>query len=247
MINPFAHRKILKKGKPGRARITAFAMPERGASSQNIPMTLEVHVEGLSPYEVEDQWMVSSKDTLGFGLEVPVKVDPDKPEKVAIDWGAAREERKGEKAAREASLASQPAVGGSVAIQDPMAAAGLAGALGGLGGQAAGGATPVVDARNDPQLRAKLEQLLGRPLEPGTEQTIDVSTDPAMAARIMAVVQQHQAEIAAGAAAGAQSGAASGGGDDALSKLERLAKLRDSGALTDSEFDQEKRQLLDEL
>ena len=86
-----------------------------------------------------------------------------------------------------------------------------------------------------------------RDLEPGTEQTIDVSTDPAMAARIMAVVQQHQAEIAAGAAAGAQSGAASGGGDDALSKLERLAKLRDSGALTDSEFDQEKRQLLDEL
>ena len=42
-------------------------MPERG-TSQNIPMTLEVHVEGLSPYEVEDQWMVSRKDTLGFGL-----------------------------------------------------------------------------------------------------------------------------------------------------------------------------------
>ena len=128
MINPFAHRKILKKGKPGRARITAFAMPERGASSQNIPMTLEVHVEGLSPYEVEDQWMVSGKDTLGFGLEIPVKVDPNKPEKVAIDWGAAREERKGEKAPRRPFAAnactpsrspgSRPLAGSSTSRKD---------------------------------------------------------------------------------------------------------------------------------
>jgi hypothetical protein len=251
MINPFTHRKILKKGKPGRARITAFAMPERGASSQNIPMTLEVHVEGLSPYEVEDQWMVSSKDTLGFGLEIPVKVDPDKPEKVAIDWQAAREERQGEKAARKESLASQPAVGSQPsvgapsAIQDPMAAAGLAGALGSVGGQpAAGGGSQVVDARNDPELRAKLEQVVGHSLEPGTEQAIDVSKDPAMAAKIMQVVQQHQMgqAAAAGGVAGAQAA-----GDDALSKLERLAKLRDSGALTDSEFEQEKRQLLDDI
>jgi len=233
MLNPLTHRKILKKGKPGRARITAFAMPERGASSQNLPMTLEVHVEGLSPYEVEDQWMVSRKDTLGFGMEVPVKVDPDKPQRVAIDWKSARAERSGEKDARREALASQPPVG-----------------AGGPAAAAAPGQVGSVDARNDPELRAKLEQVIGRKLEPGTEQTIDTSNDPALAARIMQVVQQHAAEKAAGAtgaAGAAASDQATGAGGDALSKLERLAKLRDAGALTDAEFNEEKRQLLDEI
>lgn len=35
-----------------------------------------------------------------------------------------------------------------------------------------------------------------------------------------------------------------GGGDDALAQLERLAKLRDSGVLTDAEFDQQKARIL---
>jgi len=222
MINPFTHRKILKKGKPGRARITSFAMPERGARSQNLPITLEVHVEGLSPYVVEDQWMVSSRDTLGFGLEIPVKVDPDKPDRVAIDWESAREERESEQQARQAALASQPPVG--------------------AGDGAAQGMTPTIDARNDPELRAKLEQVIGRPLEPGTEQTIDTSSDPALAIRIMQVVQQHQAEKATAAAQAPPPADA-----DALSRLERLAKLRESGALTEAEFEAEKRQLLDEI
>lgn len=34
-------------------------------------------------------------------------------------------------------------------------------------------------------------------------------------------------------------------GDDRLTRLERLTELRDSGALTDAEFDQEKRRILD--
>lgn len=29
-------------------------------------MTLQVHVEGLTPFEVEDQWMVKAKDTEGL-------------------------------------------------------------------------------------------------------------------------------------------------------------------------------------
>lgn len=218
MLNPLTHRKILKKGIPGRASITAFTMPERGASTQNIHMTLEVHAEGLSPYEVEDQWLVSSKDTLGFGLEVPVKVDPGKPDRVAIDWKAARAERAADKASRQAALASQP----------PVSAAGV------------GGASQVVDARNDPELRAKLERVVGRKLEPGSQETIDVSTDPALAARIAEVVQQHAIEGARDGAAPQPSAAA----DDPLAKLERLAKLRESGALTEAEFEQQKRNLL---
>ncbi len=221
MINPLTHRKILKKGRPGRARITAMQTPERNAGSQNLRLTLEVYVEGLSPYEVEGQWMVSRKDTLGFGIEVPVKVDADKPDRVAIDWEAARVERANEKQTRREQLAAQPPVG----------------AAAGVGGQ------QVVDARNDPELRAKLEQVVGHSLEPGTEQSIDVSGDPAMAARIMQVVQEHTAAKGqTGAATGATGAAA-----DPLEKLERLAKLRESGALSEAEFEQEKRELLGEI
>lgn len=35
------------------------------------------------------------------------------------------------------------------------------------------------------------------------------------------------------------------GGDDLIAELERLAKLRDSGALTDAEFEQQKARVLD--
>lgn len=274
MLNPFTHRKILKKGTPGRATIIAMSMPERGASSQNIPMTLQVSVEGLAPYEVEDQWMVSSKDTLGFGVQLPVRVDPDKPDRVAIDWEAARAEQAEETRQRRESLAAQGPVGGSGApgtpgatpppggtVQDPLAGAAGAAGLGGLGGLAGmmgagmqagqGNVEPMIDMRNDPELRAKLEAILGRKLTPGTSERIDTSNDPALAMRIMQAIQQHAAEKASGAAgaAGAEAAqpAAEAGPDDAISKLERLAALHTAGALTDAEFQREKKQLLGEI
>ena len=51
----------------------------------------------------------------------------------------------------------------------------------------------------------------------------------------MEMAQQHMGQMP---------GAASAGGDDRVSQLERLAKLRDSGALTDAEFEAEKAKLL---
>lgn len=257
MLNPFTHRRILKKGTPGTARIVSMSMPHAGASLQNIAMTLQVFVEGMAPYEVEDQWMVNRKDTLGFGMELPVRVDPDKPQKVAIDWEAARAQHHADTAARREALAAQGPVGsqaaagaaGAEAIQDPLAGGaaasglgGLAGMLGGTGQVQAAGATPTIDMRNDPELRAKLEQVLGRKLTPGTSETIDTSSDPALAMQIMQVVQQHHLEKAGMAQPQPEAGS-----DDALSKLERLAKLRDSGALTDAEFEAEKKQLLEDI
>ncbi len=47
----------------------------------------------------------------------------------------------------------------------------------------------------------------------------------------------------AGSASPAPAPAAGGGGDH-LADLERLAKLRDSGALTDAEFEQQKAKIL---
>ena len=84
--------------------------------------------------------------------------------------------------------------------------------------------------------------MLGRELTPGTSEHIDTSNDPALAMQIMQVVQQHNLEKAGMGQPGAQP--AAGAGDDSISKLERLSALRDSGALTDAEFDAQKRQIL---
>jgi hypothetical protein len=266
MLNPFTHRKILKKGTPGTARIIAMSMPDGGATSQNIAMTLQVYVPNMNPYEVEDQWMVNHKDSLGFGMELPVKVDPEKPEKVAIDWEAHRAQTAAETTARRQALAAQgpvgaaPSAGAVEGISDPLAGGaaaasmgGLAGMFGGMGAQGMGqmqgmgGAMPTIDMRNDPELRAKLEKVLGRELTPGTSETIDTSNDPALAMQIMQVVQQHQLEKMGMTQPGAHPQGSEPAGDDALSKLERLAKLRESGALTDAEFEAEKKQLLGDI
>jgi len=225
VINPFTHRKILKKGMPGRATIVEMSMPHSGASSQNIAMTLQVHVEGLTPYEVEDQWMVSSKDTLGFGLSLPVKVDQKDQNKVAIDWEQARAEDEQQTAARREALAS-----------------------GGGAGGAAQGATPVIDMQNDPELRHKIEQILGRKLTPGSTETI-AENDPALQMRIMQVVQEHAAQKAAGAGGSGFASDAVGGGDpegERIAQLERLAALKASGALSETEFEAEKKKILGE-
>jgi hypothetical protein len=46
VLNPFTHRKILKKGVEGKATIVAMGSLDRGATSFNLPMTLHVYVEG---------------------------------------------------------------------------------------------------------------------------------------------------------------------------------------------------------
>ena len=92
MLNPFTHRRILKKGTPGRATIVAASVPARDASMFNMALTLQVFVEGRTPYEVEGQWMVKASDIEALSGSIPVKVDPDDPEKVEIDWDALRAE-----------------------------------------------------------------------------------------------------------------------------------------------------------
>jgi Short C-terminal domain len=41
MLNPLTHRKVLKKGMPGRATIVERGALDRGGTSFNLPMTLQ--------------------------------------------------------------------------------------------------------------------------------------------------------------------------------------------------------------
>jgi hypothetical protein len=236
MLNPLTHRKILKKGMPGAATIVEMGALDRGGTSFNLPMTLQVHVEGLTPYEIEDQWMVKAKDTVALSGSIPVKVDRENHEKVAIDWDGVRANYEQEKSARQQALAAQGPV------TDPAAASQFGGfGAADMGAGAVQGATPSIDMRNDPELRAKVEQVLGRKLTPGTSETV-AENDPQMQMRIMQVVQEHMAEKAAGATPA--TGFGEGGGDDTVAKLERLAALKDKGAITEQEFEREKAKIL---
>ena len=228
MLNPLTHRKVLKKGMPGRATIVAASPPSRGASSFNMAMTLQVYVEGLAPYEVEDQWMVKAKDTEALSGSIPVKVDRDEHDKVAIDWDALRDEFEQETAQRRAALAAQGPVGDIDAF---------GAAAAGFGAQAV---TPVVDIRNDPELRGKLEALLGYELTPGTSITV-AENDPQLQMQIMQVISEHVAEQQSVGVAATDDDDP----DDMLSRLERLTALRDKGALTPEEFAEQKRKLLE--
>jgi hypothetical protein len=132
---------ILANGIAGQGVIVAHGTPERGAQWFNLDIDLEVHVSGRQPYRVNNQYMVPAGATLGQGVTLRIKVDPNDPAKIAIDWDSA--------------------------------------------GQA-------------PQ-RGQVRPVGGQGFAPAPT--------------------------------------AGSGGDDSIAELERLAKLRDSGALTDAEFE----------
>jgi hypothetical protein len=141
--------RLLAEGIAGQGVIVSHGVPARGAQWFNMDIELEVHVSGRQPYRVNNQYMVPNGATIGQGVTLPIKVDPEDPAKIAIDWQSA---------------ASKPAHG---EVQT-------------VGGD---GFTPA----------------------PAPKAT---------------------------------------GGGDSVAELERLAKLRDSGALTDAEFEAQKAKIL---
>lgn len=65
----------------------------------------------MSPYEIEDQYFVSSRATLGHGMALPCKVDREDPQRVAIHWDAAEREAEQSTQARRDALAGGPRAG----------------------------------------------------------------------------------------------------------------------------------------
>ena len=139
---------LLANGIDGEGVIIGHGTPARGAQWFNMDIDMEIHVSGRKPYRINNQYMVPAGATLGPGVKLPVKVDPDDQTKIAIDWQNA--------------------------------------------GQA--------PARGEVR--------------------------PAGDAHASAPAPQSE------------------GGGDTVAELERLVKLRDSGALTDAEFEQQKARIL---
>lgn len=225
MLNPLTHRKILKKGLPARAQITAMGALVPRASRFNLAMTLLVQLEGFPPYEVEDEWMVSSKSTIGGGISVPVKVDSDDHQKVAIDWETQRSELAEADSQRKEMLAGMPPVGS---------------------GEAAG-----ADVTADQQV---INLSGGTPEEAeAAMQALQAQgvMDPAQAAQVAEAMKQAQAmQTQWTGQQGGQPGAPdTDPADDAerLEQLNKLGELHKKGVLTDAEFEEQKAKLLKEL
>jgi hypothetical protein len=122
----------------------------RRAQWFNLDLDLEVNVSGRQAYRVANSFRVPASASLARGVTLPVKVDPEDPAKVAIDWDTAPTGPTADE------VRPVPGSGGFAPAPSPTA----------------------------------------------------------------------------------------GGGRDSIAELERLAKLRDSGALTDAEFEQQKAKVL---
>jgi hypothetical protein len=106
MLNPFTHKKVLEEGTPGRATVVSRGALDRDGTVFNLPITLHVFVEGMTPYEVEDQWWVKASDAGALQGSIPVRVHCGDPQKVAIDWPLLRAEEEHEGEQRRAALAA---------------------------------------------------------------------------------------------------------------------------------------------
>jgi len=80
---------LLADGLPGEGVIVSHGVPARGAQWFNLDIDMEVHVSGKAPYRVNNQYMVPAGATLGPGVKLPLRVDPEDPAKIAIDWNSA--------------------------------------------------------------------------------------------------------------------------------------------------------------
>ncbi len=83
--------RILAEGIVGEGVVVSHGIPARGAQWFNMDIELEVHVSGRQAYRVNNQYLVPSWATIGAGLTLPIKVDPNDPARIAIDWERAQQ------------------------------------------------------------------------------------------------------------------------------------------------------------
>ena len=81
-------REILKSGTPGKAVAKGFAEPVPGDRFA-MQILLEVHPPSGTPYEVAYVFPTTRmKAAITVGMEIPVKVHPEDPQRIAVQWDA---------------------------------------------------------------------------------------------------------------------------------------------------------------
>src|SRR4051812_17879701 len=88
-VDDRGEREIMKKGTPAKAVAKGFAEPVPGDRFA-MQILLEVHPPGGgAPYEVKYVFPTTRmKAAITVGMEIPVKVDPEDPQRIAVQWDA---------------------------------------------------------------------------------------------------------------------------------------------------------------
>ena len=81
-------REILKTGTPAKAVAKGFTEPVPGDRfAMQIP--LEVHPPSGEPYQINYVFTAARmKAGITAGMEIPIKIDPEDPQRIAVQWDA---------------------------------------------------------------------------------------------------------------------------------------------------------------
>jgi uncharacterized protein YukE len=81
-------KEVLERGVPAKAVVKGFAEPVQGDRfAMRIP--LEIHPPQGAPYQIDYVFPTARmKAAMTAGMEIPVKILPDQPERVAVQWDA---------------------------------------------------------------------------------------------------------------------------------------------------------------
>jgi Short C-terminal domain len=201
----------------GTAQVISSSYYRGDAAYQSCHMELVVTAEGLAPYSVGVDQIVSRKKWPQPGLVVPVTVSASNPRNVKVDFSSLPTGRD-----RARAIAEQQAA--FLRGETPPAGGALSG-LAAANVQFVGGTIDDVP----PEKLAKLEAMLGIDLD--GDGTIGANDTPGY----------DPSSTHANDTPGYDGTTAT---DDRIGQLERLAQLHASGALTDDEFAAEKRRIL---
>jgi hypothetical protein len=88
MADDRGEKEVLKDGVPGKAVVKGFAEPVPGEKfAMHIP--LEIHPPQGEPYAIDYVFPTTRmKAAITVGMEIPVKILPDDPQRVAVQWDA---------------------------------------------------------------------------------------------------------------------------------------------------------------
>ena len=88
MADDRGEHEVLEKGTPAKAVAKGFAEPVPGDKfAMHIP--LEVHPPSGAPYNVDYVFPTTRmKAAVSVGMEVPIKIHPEEPNRIAVQWDA---------------------------------------------------------------------------------------------------------------------------------------------------------------
>jgi hypothetical protein len=205
----------IKNGVKGKAVVQSASMPTESATATNVSMWLDVYVEGWEPYRVQHHCVVKMSKHPSPGDTLPVVVDRENKERIDIQW---KEVKTVDEIMREGGPGQIAGVG-NVTTGQPQV-------INLSGTNLSGDLNEQIQQAMQIAQQAMQQAQEGAP--PSTEHEVASAEAPAPEPSSTAAPDAPKPNMV----------------EERLAALERLAGLRDSGVLSDAEFEAEKIKVL---